>query len=128
VVRSRFEEKPEKTALPGEGDKNAKGDGQPDFSPAAPRELSRKPEVTRQVVIPYPDEARRKGIEGTVILRVEVRKDGTVRSVRVLKDPGSGLGEAARKAMTRFRFSPARNKRGRPVDYRLVYKYTFVLD
>jgi len=126
VVRSRFEELPEKTAPPGQGVKGATGEG--GFAPAAPRELSRRPEVARQVVIPYPDEARRKNIEGTVIMSVEIKKDGTVRSVRVLKDPGGGLGEAAKKALMRFRFSPARNKQGRKVDYRLVYKYTFVLE
>jgi len=123
VVRSRSEPLPEKTGLGGE-----KKQAVTDFTPSATRDLSRKPEVTRQIVVPYPEEARRQQIQGTVILNVEVRRDGTVRDVQILGDPGSGLGEAARKALFKFTFAPARDKKGRPVDYRLVYKYRFVLD
>ena len=127
VVRSKFSEKPKETALPGLGTPTPAAKP-PDFSPVGTAELESRPEVTRSVLIPYPEEARRKNIEGTVIVSVEVKKDGTVRNVRLLSDPGAGLGQAALEALKKFTFSPARDKKGRAVDYRLVYKYRFVLN
>lgn len=58
---------------------------------------------------PYPEAARRRGYEGTVILSVVVLKDGSPGSVRIAK--GSGykmLDEAARDTVTSWKFVPAR--------------------
>ena len=57
----------------------------------------------------YPAEARRRKWEGTVILRVEVEADGTVRSCDVAVSSGHAvLDDAARAAVRRWRFAPAR--------------------
>ncbi|HMY59708.1 MAG TPA: energy transducer TonB, partial [Pseudomonadota bacterium] len=45
--------------------------------------------------VPYPEEARAKGIEGNVILRVSVTESGKVHDVKVIKGLGYGLDEAA---------------------------------
>ena len=90
-------------------------------------QVDREPELANEVKIPYPEEARRAGIEGTVTLSVTVDLDGRVVSARVLNGPGYGLNEAARNAILRFRFRPA-IKGGEAVSTEMKYSYTFLLD
>jgi protein TonB len=85
------------------------------------------PTVIGEVKIPYPEEARARGVEGTVVLRVLVDETGTVRSVKHVSGPCGGLDEAAAKAVARFRFRPAM-RRGQPVATEIRYTYTFELD
>ncbi len=78
--------------------------------------------------IPYPDEARRAGIEGPVVLSITVDNEGrVVKAVKVITGPGYGLNEAARDALLRFRFKPA-IKNGEAVSTEMKYTYTFLLD
>lgn len=65
------------------------------------------PQLVRRVEPDYPRAARRAGIEGTVILRGIVQRDGGVTDVEVVKDLPLGLGEAARRAVQRWQFRPA---------------------
>jgi protein TonB len=85
------------------------------------------PEVDGEVKIAYPEEAKRAQIEGTVRLRITVDNEGRVVEVKVLSGPGYGLDEAARDAIKRFRFKPAR-KGGEAVSTTITYNYTFLLD
>jgi len=86
-----------------------------------------EPEVLGgEVRVPYPEEAKRNGIEGSVRLRVTVDFEGKVTEVVILSGPGSGLNEAARAALLRFRFKPA-TKGGEPVGTTFPYTYTFEL-
>jgi protein TonB len=56
----------------------------------------------------YPEVARRRGWQGQVLLRVEVRADGRVGEVIVSKSSGHGiLDQAAAGAVQRWRFRPA---------------------
>ena len=111
----------------GEGDGTGTGPARaPEFRPAT--DVSRPPEVSGEVRAEYPEQARRDGVQGPVRLLVLIRKDGTVYRVRVLEDPGSGLGEAAKHALEQFRFRPALGDNGEPVDYQIYYTYRFVLD
>ncbi len=119
----------------GRGDPNARGPvpavagrGPPSFDPATADSIRSAPEVVEEVLAEYPDAARRAGVEGVVRLMVEVRRDGTVRSARALNDPGYGMADQAVQALRRFRFSPAIDRQGRAVDYRLVFSYRFELD
>jgi protein TonB len=50
----------------------------------------------------YPEEARRLGVEGVVVLNVTVDETGQITEVRVVSDPGHGLGPAAASAYRRF--------------------------
>ena len=77
--------------------------------------------------IPYPEEAKRNGIEGTVRLRITVDFEGKVTEVKILNGPGYGLDEAAREALRRFKFKPAM-KAGEAVSTTITYNYTFLLD
>lgn len=63
----------------------------------------------------YPTAARRRGLEGRVVLRVFVGSDGRARSVSVWSaSPHPILDEAAVETLRRWRFEPARQA-GMPV-------------
>jgi protein TonB len=74
-----------------------------------------QPEEIDRVLPRYPAAARRNGVEGSVVLRGIVRRDGTMDEVEVIKDLPYGLGDAARRAVSRWRFRPA-TFRGEPID------------
>ncbi|RKH50347.1 energy transducer TonB [Corallococcus llansteffanensis] len=90
-------------------------------------QVDSEPTVASEVKIPYPDEARRAGIEGTVTLSITIDNEGRVVASKVLHGPGYGLDEAAREAIRRFRFKPA-FKGGEAVSTEMKYSYTFLLD
>lgn len=79
-------------------------------------------------VLPYPDAARRRGIQGTVVLEVTIGEDGKVIEVKVLKGLGHGLDEVARKALMQARFKPAVGSDGNPMPHKIRYRYTFRLE
>ena len=74
-----------------------------------------QPEETDRVVPRYPPLARRAGIQGPVVVRGIVRRDGTIDNVEVIKDLPYGLGEAAKDAVSEWHFRPA-TYRGDPID------------
>ena len=73
------------------------------------------PSLLREVKPDYSEDARRRGIEGDVVLEIVVRSDGGVGSVKVLQGLGAGLDQRAADAVRQWRFSPAR-RLGTPVD------------
>jgi len=74
-----------------------------------------QPEETDRVVPRYPMMARRASIQGPVVVRGIVRRDGTIDNVEVIKDLPYGLGEAASDAVSQWHFRPA-TYRGEPID------------
>jgi protein TonB len=69
-----------------------------------------RPRGGYQVRPGYPAVARRAGAEGTTVLRVHVRADGTIDDVQVSRSAGhAALDEAAAAAVARGRFEPARS-------------------
>lgn len=74
-----------------------------------------QPEEIDRVVPRYPSMARRAGVEGAVVIRGIVRRDGTIDDVEVIKNLPFGLGEAAREAVSQWRFRPA-TLHGDPID------------
>jgi TonB family protein len=73
------------------------------------------PGLLREVKPQYTEEARRRGLEGDVVLEIVVRADGSVGDVSILQRLGSGLDQRAIEAVRQWRFSPAR-RFGTPVD------------
>ncbi len=73
------------------------------------------PAIVREVKPDYTEDARRRGIEGDVVLEIIVRADGGVGNVTLLHGLGSGLDQRAIEAVRQWRFSPAR-RFGTPVD------------
>lgn len=58
---------------------------------------------------PYPQESRRRGEQGRVVLKVRVTKEGTAESVEVEHSSGfRRLDMIARKTVSRWRFIPAK--------------------
>ena len=74
-----------------------------------------QPEEVDRVVPRYPAAARRRNVGGAVVVRGIVRRDGTIDNVEIIKDLPYGLGEEARRAVSRWRFRPA-TYRGEPID------------
>lgn len=73
------------------------------------------PSLLREVKPDYTEEARRRGIEGDVVLEIVVRADGGVTGVKVLQGLGAGLDQRAADAVRQWRFAPAR-RHGQAVD------------
>ncbi len=102
----------------GEGDGSGIGEGSGGGTGGGPYRAGsgiEPPSLLKEVKPDYSEEARRRGIEGDVVMEIVVRHDGSVGDVRVLQGLGSGLDERAIAAVRRWRFNPAR-RRGAPVD------------
>jgi len=76
----------------------------------------------------YPEEAKRVGVEGQVILQAVVTKEGAVKKIEVLKStsPGHGFEDAAIEAVKLWRYTPALYK-GMPVDVYFTIAVAFDL-
>ncbi len=88
--------------------------------------VTRMPSFKVQIKPEYPEEARRLGIEGLVLLEVAISSEGKVLEVKILEEPGSGLGEAARSAILKSEFEPAMSG-GTPVAVRVRIPVRFRL-
>ncbi len=89
--------------------------------------LTAKPILQKRVEPEYPDAARERGLEGRVILRGTVYKDGRVGDIQILKS--SGYPELDRKAMEAFQqfvFIPGKVN-GNPVNVNVVVPFNFRL-
>jgi protein TonB len=89
-------------------------------------EGAERPVLKHEVRPRYPDVARRAGVQGMVILRVLVKKDGTVGSVVIIRDLPMGLGQIAADAVKQYEYEPARVQ-GVPVDAYLTTTVRFTL-
>jgi protein TonB len=93
---------------PGSGGGTGGGPFRPGSGIAAPRLL-------REVKADYTEDARRRGIEGEVVMEIVVRRDGSVGDAKILRRLGAGLDERAVQAVRQWRFAPA-TRQGSPVD------------
>lgn len=76
----------------------------------------------------YPAQAKRRGMEGSVMLGVVVRQDGTVKSVTVAESSGFAMLDAsAQDAVSRWKFVPAR-KGNETVEARVMVPIDFRLE
>lgn len=83
------------------------GSGEPKFGDYV--YVEELPEAITKVPPVYPDEARRAGVDGVVIVQALVRKDGSVGDVKVIKSIPL-LDLAAMEAVRQWIFKPARAK------------------
>jgi TonB family protein len=74
----------------------------------------------------YTDEARRRHVEGDVLLEVDFTADGQIRVRRVVRGLGYGLDDAAVHAAEHIRFKPAQRD-GRSLDVTAMLHITFQL-
>ncbi|MGE4290732.1 MAG: energy transducer TonB [Desulfovibrio sp.] len=70
-------------------------------------EVDSMPSIRHSPAPEYPRSARRRRIQGTVLLRFLVERDGSVAQIQVLEaDPPGVFEESALKAVQQWRFSP----------------------
>ena len=86
------------------------------------------PRLVERIDPKYPEEARKAGTEGQVILDAEIGKDGREGEVRLIQGLPDGLDQAAIDALRQWRFEPARDAGGRPVAVRYTITINFVAD
>ena len=84
------------------------------------------PVLLNHVTPSYSDEARKAKVEGTVILEIIIRRDGTAEVVRVTRSVGFGLDQKAIEAVTQYRFRPGM-RNGEPVDVTATSEVNFNL-
>ena len=89
--------------------------------------VSSMPKLISDFRLPYPEEAKRKSIQGSVLFDILIDATGKVRDVKLLSGPGYGLNEAATQAVQQLKFSPAQAQ-GQAVAVRIRYAYRFVLE
>ena len=75
-----------------------------------------QPTLVHCVAPAYPAAARQKGRQGFAMVSAAIRRDGSVTSAKVMSSSGSAdLDSAARDAVSRWSFTPARDARGEAV-------------
>jgi TonB family protein len=84
------------------------------------------PRVIYQTNPEFTDEARRKKVQGVVVLSLTVGADGLPRDIKVEKGIGYGLDEKAVLSVSRWRFDPAL-KDGQPIDKEIKVEVQFRL-
>lgn len=84
------------------------------------------PQVVKSVTPEYPQLAQRIGIEGRVMVKLWVDKDGKPHQASVLKSDAEILNQSAIDAAMTTRFTPAIMNKG-PVSVWVVIPYTFRL-
>jgi periplasmic protein TonB len=118
----------------GEGDGGVEGLGTetrsivvPDPDPPKPWVyVEKEPVVVKSVKPVYPALALKSGLEGKVIVKMWVGKDGRVRKVEVVKSDFEILSEAAVEAARQFVFTPA-YVTGGPVEVWVAVPFDFRL-
>ncbi len=88
--------------------------------------VEQKPRLIRRAIPAYPEFALRAGLQGSVMLKVLLGKDGRAESIQVLKGEQI-FRKSAEDAVRKFLFEPARQS-DRPVKVWLVIPIHFKLE
>ncbi len=84
------------------------------------------PTLVSKVEPQYSEQARRAGLEGTVVLFVVVTSEGTPTDLRVIRSLGQGLDEKAMEAVRKWKFRPGM-KDGKAVAVQATIQVNFRL-
>lgn len=78
--------------------------------PAAPQSVILRPQILQKTELIYPEQARRDGLEGIVLLSVEILTNGQAGSISIAGSSGQQLlDEAAIHSLRQWRFVPAKD-------------------
>ena len=92
------------------------------------RQVDVQPKAASKIVPLYPEEARQKGLEGTLKLRMKIDDLGRVREAEVVEaDPPGVFEQATLAAFREARFQPA-IRDGRPVRIEAYFRVDFKLE
>ncbi len=86
-----------------------------------------EPKVIHKVAPQYPEDAKKEGVQGAVVLEAVIAEDGSVRETRVLKGEDARLIDAAREAVGQWRFEPVRDEDGEPMELLFTVTIRFAL-
>ena len=95
-------------------------------APEAAPSRFKPPALIERVEARYPEQARKDGVTGTVLLQLVVGTDGRVTDARVARGAGHGFDESALEAARTLRFEPA-TQEGAPVQVQINYEVQFQL-
>jgi protein TonB len=94
-----------------------------EFKPVRAASVTTQPSVLQRPPKPrFPKDLLDQGIEGNVVLLVEVTADGSTRDVQVVKSLHPTLDKIAVANVRLFKWTPAEVD-GKPVDIRIRYSY-----
>ena len=114
---------PQKVQAPQPVDPGVGGTG-PGYRTVA--QVSRLPHPVSALEPAFPEEARRAGVEGTVILQVDIDEAGLVKQVAVVQSLGYGCDESAVEAVKGARFVPAAaGEDPVPVRVRIPFRFQY---
>jgi protein TonB len=88
--------------------------------------VTQMPQLEKEIVIPYPPEVKKRGIQGAVTMDLLIDAGGNVRKVDLVDGPDPELNAAAVSAVMGFKFKPAMLQ-AKPVAVRIRYAYRFVI-
>lgn len=91
----------------------------------AQKHLARTPTLTYKPNPRYTADARARRIQGTVIVRANFKRNGSVQVMGVERGLGYGLDEEASRAVSGIRFEPAKDDDGNFTDWEGVATVTF---
>lgn len=92
------------------------------------RQVDRRPEIMTSILPVYPEQARSRGIEGSVVVEVHIDETGRVRDIQILEaDPPGVFDAAVLEVYGQALYRPALLD-GRPVRYIGKYRVLFELD
>ncbi len=90
--------------------------------------VEKDPEFVNRVQAVYPEMARKAGIEGKVIVKVLVGKNGKPEKAQIIKNPGTDIfDESVINAVMSSTYTPA-IQNGRPVKVWLMVPFSFKLN
>jgi TonB family protein len=98
--------------------------GPPGCTAAAADDSETQPRLIYRAEPEYTDAARRKKINGTVLLSFTVGTDGLAHDITVDKKLGYGLDERAIETLKTWKFEPA-TRDGQPVEKHISVEMTF---
>jgi protein TonB len=100
-----------------------------DQTSVAPPAFEVPPEAVTQVRPTYPEDAKKAGAEGVVVLQVDINADGTVASAKAVEEVPSfpSLTESAIAAVMQWKFKPAMDH-GKPVPVTVALPIRFRLE
>jgi TonB family protein len=112
----------------GSGNGNGNGDGDGDGDGRTPPPSVAKVTTPYRIISTpkamYTDEARTKGIQGSVILKITLLANGSIGSITPVKTLGYGLTEKAIAAARQIRFEP-KKVNGVPQSVIITRDYSF---
>ena len=117
---------------PSKGDGNGDGDGDKPAKKVSTKDMSSRAKPDKKhnskIKAEYPEEMKSSGEEAEIIAIVYVRADGTVKKVKIVKSGGDLFDAAAEAAFLQFKFEPALDKDGNPVEDKIKMTWRFRLE